>query len=170
MAPPSSPTSLHIKYVVFPPSGKPPSATTTLFLVLVGGRGMEIEGNFMKFTGIGVYLEDKAILSLAVKWKGKTTVELTDSIVFFRDIITVKYHGKRPFKRVFRIQEPVFVAFSALNIAMNFHGWISFFILLHYKLPMKPDKKPYYDYVGLWYLYGLLALNLWFGSVVFHSR
>ncbi|CAI9274463.1 unnamed protein product [Lactuca saligna] len=82
----------------------------------------------------------------------------------------VKYHGKWPFKRVFGIQEPASVAFSALNLAMHFHGWLSFFILLHYKLPMKPDKKPYYDYAGLWHLYGLLALNSWFWSAVFHSR
>nr|KAJ0214482.1 hypothetical protein LSAT_V11C400189090 [Lactuca sativa] len=82
----------------------------------------------------------------------------------------VKYHGKWPFKRVFGIQEPASVAFSALNLAMHFHGWLSFFILLHYKLPMKLDRKPYYDYAGLWHLYGLLALNSWFWSVVFHSR
>ncbi|KAI3499575.1 hypothetical protein L1887_35378 [Cichorium endivia] len=82
----------------------------------------------------------------------------------------VKYHGKWPFKRVFGIQEPASVAFSVLNLAMHFHGWLSFFILLHYKLPMKSDKKPYYDYAGLWHLYGLLALNSWFWSTVFHSR
>uniref|UniRef100_A0A251U167 Post-GPI attachment to proteins factor 3 n=2 Tax=Helianthus annuus TaxID=4232 RepID=A0A251U167_HELAN len=82
----------------------------------------------------------------------------------------VKYHGKWPFKRVFGIQEPASVAFSALNLAMHFHGWLSFFILLHYKLPAKADKKPYYEYAGLWHLYALLALNSWFWSAVFHSR
>ncbi|KAA8544969.1 hypothetical protein F0562_019814 [Nyssa sinensis] len=82
----------------------------------------------------------------------------------------VKYHGKWPFKRVYGIQEPVSVALSALNLAMHFHGWLSFFILLYYKLPLKPDKKPYYDYTGLWHVYGLLALNSWFWSAVFHSR
>ncbi|PWA39422.1 per1-like family protein [Artemisia annua] len=81
----------------------------------------------------------------------------------------VKYHGKWPFKRVFGVQEPASVAFSVLNLVMHFHGWLSFFILLHYKLPMKSDKKPHYDYAGLWYLYGLLALNSWFWSAVFHS-
>ncbi|KAJ9545664.1 hypothetical protein OSB04_025371 [Centaurea solstitialis] len=58
----------------------PPSSTSV--------RGLEIEGRFVKFTGIGVYLEDKAIPSLAVKWKGKTAAELTDSVQFFRDIVT----------------------------------------------------------------------------------
>ncbi|XP_023754542.1 chalcone--flavanone isomerase [Lactuca sativa] len=88
MAPPPSPTSLQIEYVVFPPSVKPPGATTTLFLVGASVRGMEIEGNFVKFMGIGVYLEDKAISSLAVKWNGKTAAELTDYVEFFRNIIT----------------------------------------------------------------------------------
>ncbi|GMH09043.1 hypothetical protein Nepgr_010883 [Nepenthes gracilis] len=38
----------------------------------------------------------------------------------------VKYHGKWPFRRVYGIQEPVSVALSTLNLAMQFHGWISF--------------------------------------------
>nr|Q8LKP9.1 RecName: Full=Chalcone--flavanone isomerase; Short=Chalcone isomerase [Saussurea medusa]AAM48130.1 chalcone isomerase [Saussurea medusa] len=88
MAPPPSSTSIQVESIVFPPSVKPPGATTTLFLGGAGVRGMEIQGNFVKFTGIGVYLEDKAIPSLAVKWKGKTAAELTDSVQFYRDIVT----------------------------------------------------------------------------------
>nr|ADA60161.1 chalcone isomerase [Erigeron breviscapus]ADA60162.1 chalcone isomerase [Erigeron breviscapus] len=49
---------------------------------------MEIQGNFVKFTGIGVYLEDKAIPLLAAKWMGKSSTELLDSVEFFRDIVT----------------------------------------------------------------------------------
>ncbi|KAJ1385742.1 Per1-like [Sesbania bispinosa] len=60
----------------------------------------------------------------------------------------VKYHGKWPFRRVYGIQEPVAVALSALNLAMQFHGWVSFFILVYYKLPLRPDKKTYYEYTG----------------------
>lgn len=86
------------------------------------------------------------------------------------DHAPVKYHGKWPFKRLYGIQEPASVAFSALNLAMHFHGWLSFFILLYYKLPLKSDKKPFYDYAGLWDIYGLLSLNSWFWSAVFHSR
>ncbi|KAF7153035.1 hypothetical protein RHSIM_Rhsim01G0023500 [Rhododendron simsii] len=82
----------------------------------------------------------------------------------------VKYHGKWPFVRVYGIQEPVSVALSALNLAMHFHGWVSFFILLNYKLPLKEDKKPYYDYTFFWNIYGLLSMNAWFWSAVFHSR
>ncbi len=49
---------------------------------------MEIQGKFVKFTAIGVYLEDTAVPSLAVKWKGKSAEELTESVEFFRDIVT----------------------------------------------------------------------------------
>ncbi|XP_028756340.1 post-GPI attachment to proteins factor 3-like [Neltuma alba] len=82
----------------------------------------------------------------------------------------VKYHGKWPFRRVYGIQEPVAVALSALNLAMQFHGWVSFFILVYYKLPLRPDKKTYYEYTGLWHIYGVLSMNSWFWSAIFHSR
>lgn len=49
---------------------------------------MEIQGKFIKFTAIGVYLEDKAIPLLAGKWKGKAAEELTESIEFFRDVVS----------------------------------------------------------------------------------
>nr|WHU31429.1 chalcone isomerase [Echinacea purpurea] len=88
MATPPSSTGVHVDSIVFPPSVKPPGATATFFLGGAGVRGLEIEGNFVKFTGIGVYLEDKAISSLAVKWKGKSADELTDSVEFYRDIVT----------------------------------------------------------------------------------
>ncbi len=51
---------------------------------------MEIQGKFVKFTAIGVYLEDEAVPLLAVKWKAKSAQELTDSVEFFRDIVTGK--------------------------------------------------------------------------------
>ncbi|GLT84123.1 hypothetical protein SLE2022_023720 [Rubroshorea leprosula] len=84
--------------------------------------------------------------------------------------IPVKYHGKWPLQRVYGFQEPVSVAFSTLNLAMQFHGWLSFFILVYYKLPLRPNKRTYYEYTGLWHFYGILAMNYWFWSVVFHSR
>ncbi|KAJ9545663.1 hypothetical protein OSB04_025370 [Centaurea solstitialis] len=87
MASPPSTTSLQVESIVFPPSVKAPGTATTLFLAGAGVRGMEIQGKFVKLTGIGLYLEDKAIPSLAVKWKGKTAAELTDSVHFYSDII-----------------------------------------------------------------------------------
>lgn len=57
-------------------------------LLCAGVRGLEIQGKFVKFTAIGVYLEDNAVPSLAVKWRGKSAEELTESVEFFRDIVT----------------------------------------------------------------------------------
>lgn len=58
--------------------------------VHAGERGRsDLEGKYVKYTAIGVYLEeDKATSSLAAKWKGKSAIELADSVDFFRDIIT----------------------------------------------------------------------------------
>ncbi|KAG8390291.1 hypothetical protein BUALT_Bualt01G0068300 [Buddleja alternifolia] len=81
-----------------------------------------------------------------------------------------KYHGKWPFKRIYGIQEPVSVALSALNLAVQFHGWVSFFILVNYKLPFRPNKKTYYEFSGLWHIYSIFAMNAWFWNAVYHSR
>lgn len=84
--------------------------------------------------------------------------------------LPLKYHGKWPLQRVYGIEEPVSVAFSALNLAMQFHGWVSFFILVNYKFPLKPSKRTYYEYTGLMHIYGVLSMNSWLWSAVFHSR
>ncbi|CAA0832052.1 Chalcone--flavonone isomerase 1 [Striga hermonthica] len=81
-------TEVRVESCVFPPAVKPPGSAKTLFLGGAGVRGMEIGGAFVKFTSIGVYLEDNAVQSLAVKWKGKGAEELTESVDFFTDIVT----------------------------------------------------------------------------------
>ncbi|AQK95156.1 Per1-like family protein [Zea mays] len=44
------------------------------------------------------------------------------------------------------------------------------FLLLYYKLPLRPEThKTYYEYTGLWHIYGLLAMNSWFWSAIYHS-
>ncbi|GAA0170877.1 hypothetical protein LIER_41040 [Lithospermum erythrorhizon] len=82
----------------------------------------------------------------------------------------VKYQGKWPFLHVYGMQEPVAVAFSGLNLAIQFHGWISFFILVNYKLPLRANRKPYYEYTGLWHIYAIMSMNSWFWNAVFHCR
>ncbi|CAN1180613.1 Post-GPI attachment to proteins factor 3 [Linum perenne] len=82
----------------------------------------------------------------------------------------VKYHGRWPFHRVYGIQEPIAVGLAAVILAIQFHGWISFLILVNYKLPLMPDKKTYYEYTGLWHLYGMLSMNAWLWCAVFHTR
>ncbi|KAL3523749.1 hypothetical protein ACH5RR_016583 [Cinchona calisaya] len=91
-------TEVQVDCHVFPPSVKPPGSNKTFFLGGAGDRGLEIEGKFIRFTAIGVYLEEEnGIPSLAVKWKGKTAEELTDSVEFFRDIVT------GPFEKFIRV-------------------------------------------------------------------
>ncbi|KAK9070357.1 hypothetical protein SSX86_010759 [Deinandra increscens subsp. villosa] len=87
----------------------------------------------------------------------------------------VKYHGKWPLQRAFGIEvvqivEPVAVALSALNLGVQFHGWVSFFILVNYKLPSRPNRQTYYEYTGMWHIYGTLSMNFLFWSAVYHSR
>ncbi|XP_038688926.1 chalcone--flavonone isomerase-like [Tripterygium wilfordii] len=91
MSPSPSVTEVQVETVTFPPAVKPPGSNKTLFLGGAGERGLEIQGKFIKVTTIGVYLEDEAVPSLAGKWKGKTTEELTDSVEFFRDVVTGPY-------------------------------------------------------------------------------
>ncbi|KAL1213712.1 Chalcone--flavanone isomerase 1 [Cardamine amara subsp. amara] len=81
-------TKLHVDSVTFPPSVKSPASSNSHFLGGAGVRGLEIQGKFIVFTVIGVYLEANAVTSLSVKWKGKTTEELTESVPFFREIVT----------------------------------------------------------------------------------
>lgn len=87
MAPPSV-TAVEVENVAFPPTVKPPGSANTLFLGGAGERGLQIQDKFVKFTAIGVYLQDNAVPFLAVKWKGKPAPELTESVQFFRDIVT----------------------------------------------------------------------------------
>ncbi|KAL6959133.1 chalcone isomerase [Sarracenia purpurea var. burkii] len=84
---PSSVTEVQIESHIFPPTVKPPGTAKSFFLGGAGERGLEIQGKFIKFTAIGVYLEDNVVPSLAVKWKGKSAEEL-NSIEFFRDIVS----------------------------------------------------------------------------------
>ncbi|KAL0435843.1 UNVERIFIED_CONTAM: Chalcone--flavonone isomerase [Sesamum radiatum] len=82
MTAPPSVTEVQVESCVFPPEVKPPGSATTFFLGGAGVRGLEIEGKFIKFTAIGVYLEGSAVSSLAAKWKGKSAKELADSVDF----------------------------------------------------------------------------------------
>nr|VDD57430.1 unnamed protein product [Brassica oleracea] len=81
-------TKLQVDSVTFPPSVISPASSNPLFLGGAGVRGLDIQGKFVIFTVIGVYLDPVSVPSLSVKWKGKTTEELTESVPFFREIVT----------------------------------------------------------------------------------
>ncbi|KAK7343264.1 hypothetical protein VNO77_11879 [Canavalia gladiata] len=80
-------TGAKVEFLEFPAVVTPPWSTKSYFLGGAGARGVTIDGEFVKFTAIGVYLEDNAMSSLAAKWKGKTASELLESLDFYRDII-----------------------------------------------------------------------------------
>nr|WIL10283.1 chalcone synthase [Grona styracifolia] len=88
MATAQSISGVQVENLEFPPLVTSPVSRRTYFLGGAGVRGLVIEGDFIKFTGLGVYLEDKAVASLASKWKGKTSQELVDTLEFFRDIVS----------------------------------------------------------------------------------
>ncbi|KAL2323880.1 hypothetical protein Fmac_022938 [Flemingia macrophylla] len=89
-------TAVQVEFLEFPALVTSPVTAKNYFLGGAGERGLVIEEKFIKFTGIAVYLEDKAIKSLTAKWKGKTQQELLQSLDFFRDIIS------GPFEKLIR--------------------------------------------------------------------
>ncbi|CAL5210285.1 unnamed protein product [Lathyrus oleraceus] len=92
----SSITAIHVENIEFPAVVTSPVTGKSYFLGGAGERGLTINGTFIKFTCIGVYLEDKAVESLATKWKGKTSEELLETLDFYRDIIS------GPFEKLIR--------------------------------------------------------------------
>ncbi|KAJ1693422.1 hypothetical protein LUZ63_010120 [Rhynchospora breviuscula] len=83
----------------------------------------------------------------------------------------IKYHGKWLFKHVSVFQEPLSAILSALTLLVQFNGWLSFVLLVHYKLPLRPEtRKTYYEFTGLWHIYGIFSMNGWFWSSIYHSR
>jgi len=81
-------TAVDVDNVTFPPSVTPPSSAAPFFLAGAGVRGLQIQDNFVKFTAIGIYLQSDAVPLLSVKWNANSAPELTDSVEFFRDIVT----------------------------------------------------------------------------------
>ncbi|KAJ1700094.1 hypothetical protein LUZ63_008606 [Rhynchospora breviuscula] len=91
------PSSLVIDGITFPAFVTPPDSSNPFFLGGAGVRGLDIGGQFIKFTAIGVYLEESALQILAQKWSSNTADEITGSLEFYRDIIN------GPFKKFYRI-------------------------------------------------------------------
>ncbi|PKA46281.1 Chalcone--flavonone isomerase [Apostasia shenzhenica] len=89
---------MEVAGIEFPEAVTAPGSSKNLFLGGAGVRGLEIGGNFIVVTAIGVYLEAGAALKvLAEKWKGKSPEELAGSVGFFRDIAT------GPFEKLTRV-------------------------------------------------------------------
>ncbi|CAM8950015.1 unnamed protein product [Rhodiola kirilowii] len=82
-------SALQVENFTFPAIVDAPGSKHAFFLGGAGVRGLEIQGRFIKFTAIGVYLEKNvALKSLAGKWGCKTAEELEESAEFYLDIVT----------------------------------------------------------------------------------
>lgn len=62
----------------------------TCNVAAAGLRDGERDGKYMKFSVVGIYLEESAVPYLAARWKGKTAEELEKSEEFLNDLV----HGK----------------------------------------------------------------------------
>ncbi|XP_057852870.2 chalcone--flavanone isomerase-like [Cryptomeria japonica] len=82
---------MEVEGVSFSSVVAPLGSTKQLILGGAGVRGLEIDGKFVVFTAIGIYLEDDIIPHLALKWKNKTAEELEKSEDFFMEIVTCPY-------------------------------------------------------------------------------
>lgn len=84
-------TGMDVEGVAFPPTVTPPGSTKELVLGGAGVRGLMIEGKFVTFTAIGVYVEKSILPHLALKWKNSAAEELKNRVDFYMDIVTCPY-------------------------------------------------------------------------------
>ncbi|RID47156.1 hypothetical protein BRARA_I03776 [Brassica rapa] len=78
-------TNLQVDSVNFPQSVISPASSNRLFLAGAGVQGLDIQGEFVISTVIGVYLDPNALEGLPFCG---TTEELAESVPFFRQIVT----------------------------------------------------------------------------------
>ncbi|KAK9154207.1 hypothetical protein Sjap_001687 [Stephania japonica] len=84
-------SELVIENTVFGATTMPPGSTNALFLGGAGVWGLQIPNRFIKLTSIAIYLEQCAVPSLAVKYRGKSPDQLMDSLDFFMDIVSGEF-------------------------------------------------------------------------------
>ena len=77
-----------------------------------------------------------------------------------RGLLTPQFHGKWPFARVLGIQEPASAVFSLFNLVPHL------FFLRKFRRAVSPTTKMY----NVWTMYGVISMNTWVWSTVFHSR
>ena len=73
---------------------------------------------------------------------------------------TPQFHGKWPFIRMFGMQEPAAAIFSVFNLFAHIQLLRKFLKRINPESPMR----------NVWTLYGLVSINAWICSTVFHSR
>ena len=71
-----------------------------------------------------------------------------------------QFYGKWPFVRVWGIQEPV----SAIASILNFISNVYMIRVMHRNIYTRTPFK------SLWYMFGVISLNTWICSTIFHTR
>lgn len=90
-------------------------------------------------------------------WK---TINIIEESQYLRTTMGVpKFYGKWPFVRLLGIQEPVSAIASLLNFLINLY--------MLRKLVRNQYAQTPFRYV--WFAYGLVSLNAWFWSTIFHT-
>lgn len=84
-------SGMDVEGVAFSPTVTPLGSTKEHVLGGAGVRGLMIEGKFVTFTAIGVYVEKSILPHLALKWKNSTAEELENRVDFYMDIVTCPY-------------------------------------------------------------------------------
>ncbi|KAF2530762.1 hypothetical protein F2Q70_00033527 [Brassica cretica] len=137
-------TNLQVDSVNFPPSVISPASSNPLFLGGAGVRGIDVLGDkFVIITFFGVYLGPVAVPLLSVKWKGKTTVELMESVPFFREVVTGDYTSIKAASRTTRIHRSIEGA-TAASILQQFSAAIVYshrFQKDRRRLPNRKDSR-----------------------------
>eukprot|EP00249_Psilotum_nudum_P006129 c19476_g1_i1 orf=956-1579(+) len=78
---------LEVENIIFPSTLQPLGSLKQLILGGAGARGLDINGTFIKFTSIGIYIEEDVVKHLAPKYKGKSGQELYQDESFFEDTL-----------------------------------------------------------------------------------
>nr|QDF63021.1 chalcone isomerase [Stenochlaena palustris] len=89
--------SLEIEGMTFGSSVVALGSSKMLVLGGAGDRGLEINGRFIKFTAIGIYIEDGIIPYLSPKLSGKSVEELCHKELLFEEVLSA------PFEKLVRV-------------------------------------------------------------------
>lgn len=82
---------LDIEGITFEASVVALGSSKALVLGGAGDRGLEINGKFIKFTAIGIYVEDGIIPHLSPKLSGKSVEELCDKELLFEEVLSAPF-------------------------------------------------------------------------------
>nr|QDF63006.1 chalcone isomerase [Adiantum capillus-veneris] len=89
--------ALEVEGIKFAPSVAALGSTKQLVLGGAGFRGLEISGNLVKFTAIGIYVDEAIIPHLSPKLHGKSIEELCNNELLFEEVLAA------PFEKLVRV-------------------------------------------------------------------